>query len=120
MKLELNSIRTFIGSKDFDISRAFYRDLGFEETTISDNLSVFKIGECAFYLQKAYVKDWVDNTMIFLEVPDVNKCFEHLQQLELDRKYPGTQLRPIRKDSWGAECFVIDPAGVLIHFGEFY
>ena len=36
------SIRPFIGAKDFNLSKAFYRDLGFDETVLSDDMSVFK------------------------------------------------------------------------------
>ncbi len=67
------SIRPFIGAKDFDLSRSFYRDLGFEEKILSNNMSLFKTGELGFYLQDAYVSDWIDNTMIFLEVDDVSR-----------------------------------------------
>ncbi|PTS99516.1 glyoxalase, partial [Pedobacter sp. HMWF019] len=36
------SIRPFIGSENFEISRKFYTDLGFEETVLSYDMSVFK------------------------------------------------------------------------------
>jgi hypothetical protein len=62
MKHQIKSIRPFIGAKNFEVSRSFYRDLGFEETVLSPNMSVFKIGDTTFYLQSAYVKDWIDNT----------------------------------------------------------
>ncbi len=65
------SIRPFIGSIDFDMPRSFYRDFGMQEVVLSDNMSLFTMGAVGFYLQKAYVKDWLDNTMVFLEVPDV-------------------------------------------------
>ncbi|MEM9142212.1 MAG: glyoxalase, partial [Bacteroidota bacterium] len=71
MKINVQSIRTFIGSKDFGISRGFYSDLGFGEVRISETLSYFKIGGFGFYLQDYYVKDWVDNLMVFLEVDDL-------------------------------------------------
>jgi hypothetical protein len=70
---QAKSIRAFIGAKDFDISRAFYKDVGFEESVISKNMSYFNICDTlGFYLQDAYVKDWVDNSMIFVEVENVN------------------------------------------------
>lgn len=47
------------------MSHSFYRDLCFEETVLSHNMSVFKFGTLAFYLQDAYVRDWVDNTRVF-------------------------------------------------------
>jgi hypothetical protein len=34
MKPTVKSIRPFIGAQDFEISRNFYRDLGFEEIVL--------------------------------------------------------------------------------------
>lgn len=65
MEHRARSIRPFIGARQYDISCSFYRDLGFEETVLSPMLSVFKSGNFSFYLQNAYVKDWIDNSMIF-------------------------------------------------------
>ncbi|HEX8022895.1 glyoxalase [Mucilaginibacter sp.] len=114
------SLRPFIGSKNFEISRSFYRDLGFDEVVLDANMSVFKTGQLAFYLQNAYVKDWIDNTMIFLEVDDVARYWNELLALDLPSKYEGVRLTPIRVEQWGRECFLNDPSGVLWHFGEFF
>ncbi|ATP55300.1 glyoxalase [Pedobacter ginsengisoli] len=114
------SIRPFIGAKDFELSRSFYKDLGFEETVITSDMSVFKTGGIAFYLQNAYVKDWVDNTMIFLEVEDVDRYWQELLALDLTVKYKNAKLVPVRVDYWGKECFLHDPSGILWHFGEFF
>ena len=113
------SIRPFIGSKDFEVSRSFYKDLGFEEVIIVHNMSLFRSGNQGFYLQDAYVKDWVDNTMVFLEVEDVETFYADLKELKLTEKYEGVRLTPIRTEQWGSECFLHDPAGNLWHFGQF-
>jgi catechol 2,3-dioxygenase-like lactoylglutathione lyase family enzyme len=120
MELKATSIRPFIGAKDFGVSRRFYRDLGFEETVLDPGFSVFKINGLAFYLQDYYVKDWVDNTMLFLEVEDVECCYADLLALDLPGKYDGARLTPIRVEFWGRECFLHDPSGILWHFGEFF
>jgi hypothetical protein len=120
MQHKSKSIRPFIGSKNFKISRNFYQDLGFEEIIISHDMSYFQSGEMGFYLQDAYVKDWIDNTMIFMEVEDVKRFWNELLTLNLPSKYEGVRIVPIREESWGRECFVHDPAGVLWHFGEFF
>jgi len=113
------SIRPFIGAKDFEKSRKFYTDLGFEETVLSKDMSVFKMQSLAFYLQDAYVQDWVDNTMVFMEVEDVNRFYDDLKSLGLDTKYEGVKLTAIRSYDWGRECFLHDPSGILWHFGQF-
>lgn len=119
MNHNAKSIRPFIGAKDFEVSRNFYRDLGFEEVTLGGSMSVFKMGETAFYLQNAYVKDWVDNTMIFMEVDDVESFYKQLVTLDLMNKYENVKLTPIRNEDWGSECFLHDPSGILWHFGVF-
>jgi len=116
---ETKSIRAFIGSKDFEISRSFYRDVGFVEKIISEKMSLFTIKGLSFYLQDYYVKDWIENSMILLEVGDVEKYYSFLQKLELDKKYTAIKLTSIQVNEWGKECFLIDPAGVLWHFAEF-
>ena len=113
------SIRPFIGAKDYDISRNFYREIGFQETILSPDMSVFKTDEIGFYLQKAYVQDWVNNSMIFVEVEDVDLYWSELLALEITIKYPGAKLTPIRIYDWGRECFLHDPSGILWHFGQF-
>lgn len=114
------SIRPFIGCENFEVSRNFYRDLGFEETVLFDNMSVFKTPSgLSFYLQNAYVKDWIDNTMLFLEVDDVQQCYNDLLALNLSATYKNVRLSAVKKEDWGSECFLHDPSGVLWHFGQF-
>ncbi|MFN3969409.1 glyoxalase [Flavobacterium sp.] len=113
------SIRAFIGAKDYEISRSFYLDLGFEEIIISPDMCLFKTAELGFYLQKAYVKGWINNSMLFMEVEDVKQFYNQLIALDLPTKYKGVKVVPIRELDWGSECFVHDPSGVLWHFGEF-
>ncbi len=119
MKEKAISIRPFIGAKNFEISRSFYRDLGFQETTLGDDMSVFKTEGLAFYLQNSYIKDWIDNTMIFLEVEDVDHYWNELLNLDLATKYKGVRLTPIKSYDWGIEFFLHDPSGILWHFGKF-
>ncbi len=113
------SIRPFIGAKDYELSRDFYRYIGFEEIIISNTMSLFKTGNTSFYLQKAYVKDWIDNTMIFLEVDDAHRYWKELDSLNLQVEYPSVRLVPVRELDWGKECFLQDPSGILWHFGQF-
>lgn len=119
MENTIKSIRPFIGAKEFELSRSFYRDLGFTETVLSSNMSVFKTGDFAFYLQDAYVKDWIDNTMLFLEVADVNHFWKELIALNLTNKYKEVRIVAIKEYDWGKECFIHDPSGILWHVGEF-
>lgn len=120
MKHNAISIRPFIGAKNFEVSRSFYRDLGFQEVILGHNFSYFKTESIGFYLQDAYVKDWVDNSMVFLEVDDTDRYYDELLKLNLTQKYDGVRLTPVKVLPWGKECFLHDPSGILWHFGEFF
>lgn len=119
MTTTYKSIRPFIGARDFAVSRTFYRHLGFEEIVLDPKFSVFKSGNMAFYLQDAYVKDWIDNSQVFMEVDDVARFYDELKALDLPGKYEHVRLSPIRYNDWGSEFFLHDPSGILWHFGEF-
>ncbi|MEO0065898.1 MAG: hypothetical protein RI983_1224 [Bacteroidota bacterium] len=119
MKVDPVSIRPFIGAKDFDLSRAFYTAMGFTENIINEKLSVYHFKGISFYLQNAYVKDWVDNTMVFVEIEDVSAFWDNLQSLKLTEKFPEVKLIAPKSFDWGTECFVHDPSGILWHFGNF-
>ncbi len=120
MKITATAIKPFIGAKNFEESRSFYQALGFSESVISPQLSYFQINDnIGFYLQNAYVKDWVDNTMVFVEVADVDTYYQELLSLNLSSKFSQVRLLPVRIESWGKECFLHDPSGILWHFGQF-
>jgi hypothetical protein len=119
MEHKARSIRPFIGAENFELSRSFYRDLGFHESILDHHMSYFKTEGLGFYLQDAYVKDWIDNSMIFLEVDDVSRYWNELVALDLASKYKNVKLTPVRDHDWGRECFMHDPSGILWHFGQF-
>lgn len=120
MNLKSTSIRPFIGAKDFNVSRSFYKDIGFQESIIDNGLIYIKINDTlGFYLQDAFVEDWMNNSMIFIEVENVNDFYTAFLKLDLERKYNTVRLLPIVKKSWGAEFFLHDPSGILLHFGCF-
>jgi len=119
-KQKFSSIRPFIGAKNFNESKAFYKDLGFEELVLFHNMSYFKIDDnLGFYLQDANVKDWIDNSMIFVEVEDLKSYLSAIEAKKLTKKYPKVKLSKIVENDWGNEFFLHDPSGILWHFGKF-
>lgn len=114
------TIRPFIGAKNYQESREFYRALGFEEVELGAKMCLFKVNEnLGFYLQDYFVEDWINNSMIFLEVDDIEKCAEELLNKGLHEKYQGVRFTEIKQFDWGRELFMHDPSGVLWHFCEF-
>lgn len=82
-------------------------------------MSYFYKNGCGFYLQDAYVRDWIHNSMIFLEVENIEAYWNELIALDLQVKYETVKLVPIKNEAWGKEFFVHDPLGVLWHIGTF-
>jgi len=113
------SIRPFIGAANFSQSREFYTRIGFEETILAPDFSVFEFENLSFYLQDAFVKDWIDNSQIFLEVVDLKEFHMKLTELNLPIQFPGVRLSAIQIQPWGSECFLHDPSGILWHIGCF-
>ncbi len=114
------SIRSFIGSHDFQLSRQFYRDLGWHETVIAADMVLIVIHDVlSFYLQDYYVKGWIENSMLLLEVEDLAAYYSQLLSLRLPNRYPSVTISDIKTEAWGREVFMHDPAGVLWHFAEF-
>jgi hypothetical protein len=114
------SIRTFIGSKNFSESCKFYETLEFELHHHGKGFAYVSISPgIGFYLQDYYNKDWCENNMVFLEVDNLEAYLAKIKSLNLPDKFPGVKVSEIRKDSWGDEFFIHDPAGVLWHIGVF-
>lgn len=120
MNYQPKAIRPFIGAENYAESRAFYKALDFEEVIIDPKMSLFKVNDAlGFYLQDAYVQDWVDNSMILLEVDDVEKCAAELRAKGLQEKYNKVRFSEIQNSDRWRELFMHDPSGVLWHFFEF-
>ena len=120
MALSIRSIRPFLGSRDFLLSCRFYRELGFEEISLEKGFSLFQRGSFAFYLQDAFVSDWVNNTMVFAEIESPEAYLKELQEKNLERIFPGVRIESMVIRPWGKEFFVHDPSGILWHFGSFF
>ena len=116
----VRSIRSFIGAADYEQSRRFYHELGFEVSIVSPKMCYISIDQdIGFYLQDYYVKDWINNSMLFLEVEDLDDYYRTLDAKQLTQKYQGVKLSKIVSNDWGREFFLHDPSGVLWHIGNF-
>ena len=116
----LKSLRSFIGAKEYKIAREFYSELGFEIIEIDSKMCLAKANDTlCFYLQDAYVKNWINNSMLFLEVEDLDAFYSWVIQKQLPTKFKNVRFTEIRNESWGREFFMHDPSGVLWHFGSF-
>lgn len=112
-ELKTLEIKAFLPAKDFDISKNFYEDLGFQVSMMGDALAFVRHGRTAFFLQNFYVKEFAENLMMHLMVDDVNAWWAHVGQKSIVKKY-GVLIEEISDKPWGLRDFAIgDPSGVL-------
>jgi len=117
MNMETVEIKAFVPARDFELSKAFYTDLGFEVAYSSEDLAYLKAGECAFLLQALYVKEHATNFMMHMLVEDVDAWWRHVEDAGLVTKY-GIRADPPADRPWAIRDFVIvDPSGVLWRIG---
>ncbi len=112
--MKVDDIRVFIPSKDYAVSQAFYQAMGFKMDYVTDDLSLFENGECAFFLQRFYNQDLAENLMFQLIVPEIDEAFKVISSLK------GFDIRcePIKQERWGKVVYLWGPSGELWHVTE--
>lgn len=117
-ELESVEIKAFVPSKDFEVSKEFYRDLGFTMASDSDGVAYFHHNNCSFLLQDFYEQKHADNFMMHILVKDIDKWHQHVISSGVVEKY-GTKVSDVTEQPWGMQdFFVIDPSSVLWRFGQ--
>ena len=65
-------LKPFVPAKDFDLSKRFYRDIGFTLDSDAGGIAYFHHENVSFLLQNGYVKELADNLTLHLLVEDVD------------------------------------------------
>jgi hypothetical protein len=115
--MKIKNIRTFLPSLEFNVSKQFYLEIGFEILWEDDTLIIFGTNENNFFLQKGYNKDWAENMMIQLHVEDLDHL--HGVAVKLSKNYNGVRVNEIFTAHYGRTFHLIGPAGELWHMTEF-
>jgi hypothetical protein len=116
----VEAMRPMVPAKDFEISKRFYVELGFQpRTLLTDRLLEMQLGPVSFILQAYYVQEWAENFVIHLTVTDVTKWWNHILALNLTGRY-GVKIMPPRMDGWATVAPVTDPSGVLWRIAQLY
>ncbi len=116
MDRTINELLVYTPSLDFEASKGFYADLGFELTEDFGETMDCRLGGACFRLQNYYVKDWADNFMMKFDVDDIRGWFEHAKTVVESEKYANVRISDPEL-AGGSEIFhVWDPSGVLLIF----
>ncbi|RAO77449.1 VOC family protein [Dyella jiangningensis] len=111
-------IKAFVPARDYALSQAFYRDLGFEEGWSDGDLTYFRRGNTSFLLQNFYVKELAANFMMHMLVADVEAWWAHVQASGVIERYGIRSIAP-QDQPWRMRDFVlVDPSGVLWRIGQ--
>jgi len=118
MNLNTVEMKAFVPARDFELSKRFYADLGFEVPWSSDDLAYLHAGHCSFLLQKFYRQEHAANFMMHMLVEDVEAWWAHVQEQRIAERY-GVRALPPEDRPWAIRDFVlVDPTGVLWRIGQ--
>jgi hypothetical protein len=113
----IQALRAMIPAKNFEISKRFYVDLGFEPNMLTDRLAEMSLGAFSFLLQDYYVREWADNLVMHMRVADVTLWWNHIVALDLSVRY-GVRTKAPQLEDWGLVAGMVDPSGVLWRISE--
>ena len=113
--MQVEDIRVFVPSKDFEKSKLFYKVLGFKLTFESGDVAEFENGECSFLLQNFYNEEFASNLMLQLVVSSVEGVHKELKELpDMFHRFEEPKEVP-----WGKVLYLWGPSGELWHITEF-
>ena len=112
-KLEIVEIKAFVPAKNYDVSKAFYRELGFTLAADESGIAHFRCGNHSFLLQDFYEKDHANNFMMHMLVNDVDSWYQKILSSGIAEKYQVKVTQPEDRP-WKMRDFTLnDPSGVL-------
>ncbi|HSI29348.1 MAG: VOC family protein [Methylophilus sp.] len=116
--LKVTEIKAFVPSKDFELSKQFYQDIGFTMASEGGGIAYFHFGNSSFLLQNFCAEGFAENFMMHLLVEDVDAWWQKVEESGVVNKY-GVKLWPIELQTWKMRDFCItDPSGVLWRIGQ--
>lgn len=112
--MNVTSIKVFVPSKDYEISKSFYSEIGFKPEFLTDDLTLFQSGACFLYLQRFYNQELADNFMLQICVSDIEEAFDVCSNSNYK-----TKIISVQNEAWGKVFYLWGPAGELLHITEF-
>ena len=116
--LRVTEIKAFVPAKNFEVSKQFYRDIGFTMASEGGGVAYFHVDQASFLLQDFCAESLAENFMMHLLVEDVDAWWARIDQSGVVAKY-GVKLFGIEQQPWRMRDFCItDPSGVLWRIGQ--
>ena len=103
-------VKAFVPARDFDLSKRFYRAVGFQEDWTNGEVALFKNGQTSFLLRFEEDAGYGAGLQLQILVDSADDWYEYIRPV-LDRF--GLAAEPPVNRPWGARDFVLtDPCGV--------
>jgi catechol 2,3-dioxygenase-like lactoylglutathione lyase family enzyme len=116
--LRVTEVKAFVPARDFELSKQFYRDLGFTMASEGGGVAYFHHGHASFLLQDFCVEDHITNFMMHLLVENVDDWHHKTSEAGLAEKYK-VEVGPVELQPWRMRDFtLLDPSGVLWRIAE--
>jgi catechol 2,3-dioxygenase-like lactoylglutathione lyase family enzyme len=115
-QLTISDLRTYVPAENFEESKAFYRELGFELTEAWGGNVDCRLGGALFRLQNYYVKTWAENFMLQFGVESVQAWYDHVKPIVESGRYKGIRVSEPEAVDGALLLHVWDPCGVLLIF----
>ncbi len=116
--LRVTEIKAFVPAKNFEISKGFYRDIGFRMASEGGGVAYFSLDHTSFLLQDFCAESFAENFMMHMLVMDVEAWWNRINESGVATKY-GVKLSNIESQPWRMRDFCLtDPSGVLWRIGQ--
>jgi hypothetical protein len=99
-KLTTVEVKAFVPTKDFELSKQFYTNLGFTLAWSWGDLAYFHADGSSLLLQRHCVKEHADKFMMHLPVAEVESWWRRVDGQGLGKKY-GVRINPPEDRPWG-------------------
>ena len=116
--LRITEIKAFVPSKNFDLSKQFYKDLGFTMASEGGGVAYFHFDHVSFLLQDFCAEAFAENFMMHILVHDVDAWWNLVHESGVIGKY-NVKVSSIENQPWRMRDFCLtDPSGVLWRIGQ--
>jgi len=116
--LNVTEIKAFVPAKNFELSKKFYKDIGFTLASDGGGIAYFHFGNASFLLQNFCADAFAENFMMHLLVENVDAWWNRIFESGVVEAY-GVTLSPIELQPWRMRDFCLtDPSGVCWRVGQ--
>ena len=116
MKPTIRDLKAYVPAKDFEVSKRFYRALGFNHSDGWGGTADFELNGSRFRLQNYFVPDWANNFMMVMGVDDVDAWHRLASDVAREPDFSAVRVAANEHVGDSRVLHVHDPSGVLLIF----